>query len=298
MTTQIRNFADADVSRIVDLLNETYRNSYEFVPFNADSLRSRVREGKLKILVSIEKDEILGSAAYHDGYWGEEIEWLVVPECPNKKLVEDTLLREAEKYVTKGAVFTVVDDGSPQIAEWAERGYRLEGGLYHLTVRINGLKPLPKVPEGILLRSLRPQEERALVEAVNAGFDWERLKVGAIQEWKDECPPFDEEWVHVAEHDNKIVSVVASKPDVQYNKFFGGNRGYLGPATTLQEYRGKNLASALTVRAMNLLFEKGMASAALHTTEQNTASIALLRKLGFEVGHHWRFMRKNLQPEK
>jgi len=129
---------------------------------------------------------------------------------------------------------------------------------------------------------------------VNAGFGWQRLEIGIIQRWKHECPVFTEEWVHVAEHNNKIVSVVASRPDEDYNEFFSRKRGYLGPAATLPEYRGKNLASALTIRAMNFLFEKGMDSAALYTSEKNAVSIALLRKLGFKVAHNWKFMRKNL----
>jgi ribosomal protein S18 acetylase RimI-like enzyme len=81
---------------------------------------------------------------------------------------------------------------------------------------------------------------------------------------------------------------------VEYNKHFNGNRGYLGPAATLPEYRGNNLASAVTRRAMNFLFEKGMNSVALYTQEQNVASVTMVRKLGFRVGHHWKFMRRSL----
>jgi hypothetical protein len=49
---------------------------------------------------------------------------------------------------------------------------------------------------------------------------------------------------------------------------------------------------------MNSLFEKGMDSAALYTFEQNTPSVVLLQKLGFNTGHHWKFMRRKLmQPQ-
>jgi ribosomal protein S18 acetylase RimI-like enzyme len=103
--------------------------------------------------------------------------------------------------------------------------------------------------------------------------------------------------VLVFEIDKKIVSVVVSRPDVEYNEFFSGRRGYLGPIATIPEHRGKNLASALTRQAMNFLFEKGMDSAALYTSEQNVPSVNLLRKLGFKVGHHWKLMRKNLSRQ-
>lgn len=65
----------------------------------------------------------------------------------------------------------------------------------------------------------------------------------------------------------------------------------------MPDYRGKNLASALTRRAMNFLYKKGVDSVGLYTVEQNTPSVTLLRKLGFEVGHHWKFIRKTLMKK-
>lgn len=297
MTVQIRSFIDKDLSSLVKLLNETHRESYEFIPFSEEKLRSQIRERNLKILIAEEDGEVLGSVAYNDGHWGEEIEWLTVSESPNRKLIENLLVREIENYIKGEKVFTVVDAGSPKIDEWAEWGYKPDGRLYHMVARLDGLKPLPKVPEDVTICSLKPKEEKDFVEAVNAGFGWERLKMDVIQKWKSECPSFSEEWIHVAELDNKIVSVVVSRLDVRYNSFFSGKRGYLGPAATLPEHRGKNLASALTRRAMNFLFEKGMNSVVLYTSEQNTPSVTLLRKLGFKTSHRWKFMRKNLSRQ-
>jgi len=291
---KMRNFVSKDLLSLVELLNEAYRESYEFVPFSVKRLRSQIQERRLKFLVLEENDMMRGCVAYNDGPWGEEIDWLATHESPNRKLMENMLVMEVEKCVKGETAFTVVDAGSPMINEWIERGYKPEGGLYHMVARLDGLEPLPKVPEGVIIRSLKPEEEKEFVEAVNAGFGWERLKVGAIQRWKSECPSFDEEWIHVAELDNKIVSVAVSRLDVDYNKFFGGKRGYLGPTATLPKHRGRNLASALTRLAMNFLFEKGMNSVALYTTEQNIPAMTLLRKLGFEIGHHWKFMRKKL----
>jgi ribosomal protein S18 acetylase RimI-like enzyme len=132
---------------------------------------------------------------------------------------------------------------------------------------------------------------------VNAGFGWERIKVGDIEKWKLESSPFNEDWIHVAEAENRIVSTVVSKPDTYYNRFFNGNRGYLGPAATLPAYRGKSLASALTIRAMNFLLQKGMTSVALYTVEQNVPSVTLLKKLGFQIGHSWKFLRRHLPAQ-
>jgi len=290
---KIRNFTIEDLPALIKLLNKNYKDAYEFVPYSEGRLLSWIQEGTLKIVVAEEKETIVGSAAYHDGYWGEEIEWLVTRSNFAQKNIENELVKEVEKYVKSGKVFTAVDAGSPKIAEWTERGYNVEGGLYHMIIKLDKAKPIPKVPEGIILRSMRINEEKEFIEAINAGFGWERLKVGIIEMWKADCPPFNEDWVHVAEVNKKIVSAVVSRPDVDYNQHFNGKRGYLGPAATVPEYQNKGLVSALTCRAMNFLLEKGMDSAALYTSEQNFPSVVLLQKLGFKIGHHWKFLRKN-----
>jgi ribosomal protein S18 acetylase RimI-like enzyme len=293
MTVQIRTFAHGDLPILVRLLNAARKGAYEFVPYTQEKLGSWIEEGRLKILMALENNEVLGSVAYDDGHWGEEIEWLTVVERPDQRALENKIVSEVEKYVRGQSVFTAVDAGSPRISEWLERGYKLEGGLLHMIAKLDGVKPLPKIPVAVLLRSLRQGEEVAFVEVVNKGFGWERLKSDAIREWKADFPGFNEDWIHVAEAEGKIVSFVVAKEDLSYNGSFGGKRGYLGPAATLPEYRGKNIASALTVRAMNFLFEKGMDSAALYTGEQNAASVTLLQKLGFNVSHNWKFMRKH-----
>jgi ribosomal protein S18 acetylase RimI-like enzyme len=297
MAIGIRSFTEKDLADVVKLLNETNKEAYQFSPCTDDGLRSWIEGAKLQVLVAEEDFKIVGSVSYVDGHWGEEIEWLAVPEGPNRRFVRKLLVAEIERYVKREVVFTAVDAGSPKIDDWAELGYKPESGLYHVLARLDCEKPLPKAPEGIIIRGLGSDEEKELVGAVNAGFGWERLKMGIVQQWKENCPPFTEEWIHVADSGGRIVSVVASRPDVNYNRNSGANRGYLGPATTLPEFRGKNLATILTRRAMNSLFEEGMTSVGLYTQEQNIASVTLLQKLGFDIGHHWKFMRKYLPPK-
>jgi len=292
---KIREFVDRDLPSLVALFNETYKGSYEFIPFDETALRSWIRERNPRIFIAEEDNKVKGFVVYRSGHWGDEIRWLCVSDHPNRKLVEDALVREVEKLVKRGEISTTVDAEDSKIEEWIKRGYKPEGGLYHMVAQLDGLKPIPKVPEGIKLRSLKPNEEKELVEAINNGFGWERVTQDTIRRWKKNNPPFDEEWVHVAELDGRIISVVVSKPDTEYNRFFKGRRGYLGPAATLPEHRNKNLAKALTRRAMNFLYEKKMNSVALYTSERNVPSVTLLRKLGFKVKHHWKFLHKDLK---
>jgi ribosomal protein S18 acetylase RimI-like enzyme len=298
MTAKIRSFKESDLPFLFELLKEPNDDQrLLYMHYCNGNLLSWIQERRLEVLIAEDNGRIIGSTAYQDGHWGEEIEWIVVSKNADKKLVEDMLVKEAEKHVKKGAVFTSVNARSPKIEEWAQRGYYPNGGLYYMLTRLTGLKTIPKIPEGVLLRSLKSEEENEFVQLVNTGFEFERVKLGDIQKWKTESPPFDEEWIHIAESNGKLVSVVVAKPDAGYNKFFNANRGYLGPAATLHEYRGKNLASALAVHAMNSLFEQGMDSACLFTLETNVPSVTLLRKIGFEVGYSWKFMHKHFDSQ-
>jgi len=293
MSITIRNFTYEDMPKIITLLNKDREGSYEFRPLTTESFRSWLQEGRLRILVAEKDGNIVGSAGYSDGYWGEEISWLITTGDEAKNGAEAVLLQQVEKYVRKGMLFVALDEGSPRINELKQKGYNVEGGMFHMVAKLRCEKTLPEIPEDMLIRSLKINEEKAFVEAVNLGFQTERVKIGDIGKWKEESPPFDEQWITVAEVDGRIVSVVVAKPDIWFNKHFDKKRGYLGPAATLPEFRAKNLASALTVRAMNFLLAKGMDSVALYTSDMNAPSVSLLKKIGFEVSHHWIFVRKH-----
>jgi ribosomal protein S18 acetylase RimI-like enzyme len=296
MSLQIRSFKAKDLSTLVRLLNEARQGSYEFMPLTEEEVGARIQEGKSSALIAEKDGEIVGSATYNDGYWGEEIRWLGVRGGPDQKLIEDALVKKAEELVRKGTVFISVDAGSPKTNEWIDRGYAPSSGLYQMIAKLDSSRILPTLPEGFRIGSMKLGEEPEVVATVNAVFGWDRLKSDFVEKGKVDSSPFDEEWVHVAYHGNKVVSVVVAWPAVKFNAYFGAKRGYLGPAATLSDFRAKKLASALTVRAMNFLFEKGFDQVVLHTSELNVPSVTLLRNLGFEVMHHIRFLKKSVPP--
>jgi len=278
----------------VNLLNDVTKGSYEFTPLTEDELSTRIKDGKSRILIAEDYGKIVGSITYNDGYWGEEIRWLLVLERANQRSVENLLVTEAEKLVRGQTVFNSVDSGSLKMAEWAERGYTPDGGLYQMAAKLDSVRKIPPVPEGIVLRSMKPSEERKVMETVNAVFGWGRLRNNFVEKGKIDSPPFDEEWVHLAEYQGRILSVVAAWPAVKYNRYFRAKRSYLGPAATIPECRSRKLATAPTIRAMNLLYEKGMDTVVLHTSEANVPSAILLRDIGFEIVHLWKFLRKKV----
>ena len=298
MTIQISELTNKHLPIAVGLLNEEYRNSYEFIPFDQERILSQIRQRGLKVLVAEENGDVLGLIGTHthaEEHLEEHVSWLAACEGHNQRAVENILVNEIEKDAKGGTVMTMIDEGSPRINDWINRGYALHPGFQRMSATLDGLKPIPELAEGAKLRSLRPDEEEKLVTAINAGFGWQRLELGVLETWKSEDPPFSEEWVQVAEIGQRIVSAVVAKPDTDYVEYLHLKRGHLGPAATLPESRNKHLASALTARAMNFLFEKGMDSVRLGTSEQNVSSIALLRSLGFQVDIVRKILRKDLK---
>jgi ribosomal protein S18 acetylase RimI-like enzyme len=296
MTIRILESANEHLPTIARLLNDEYRGSYEFIPFDEERVVAQIRKRNFKILVAEENGEILGLIGTRPEERSEEdIDWLAVRQGPNQRIIEDSLVNEVEKNVKSDTVSTAIDEGSSKIKDWTDRGYTLNPGWFRMSAQLSGPKQVPKVAEGIKLRSLRLEEEEELVVLMNVGFGWTRLEHGVLEKWKSEDPPFREDWVQVAEIDERIVSAVVAKPDTDYNKYLHLKRGYLGPAATLPEFRNKHLASALTAQAMNLLLEKGMNSVRLGTSEQNLSSITLLRSLGFHVDIIRKILRKKLK---
>jgi ribosomal protein S18 acetylase RimI-like enzyme len=278
------------------LLNDEYKDSREFIPFDEERVLSQIRRRHLKILVAEENGRVLGLLATHSHENSEEdVTWLSARKGITQKIVENTLMDELEKKADIKTVSMMVDKESSRIPDWINRGYTLEPGYQRMSARLDGLRPIPKIDEGIKLRSLANDEEEEFVETVNAGFGWKRLEIGDLETWKSEDPPFSEDWVQVADVDGRIVSVVVAKPDTESIKYLQVKRGYLGPAATLPEFRNKHLGTALTAQAMNCLFEKGMDSVRLGTSETNVSSNALLKSLGFQVEGARKILRKKLK---
>jgi ribosomal protein S18 acetylase RimI-like enzyme len=300
MTLQISKLSKEHLPTIVELLNEELRNSFEFIPFSEEKVLSDMRRRELKVLVATEKHEVLGVIATHthaEEHMEEHVSWLAAREGPERTVIENALVKEVENEAKGSIVETMLDDGSSRIADWINRDYTLHPGFQRMSAELDSSTLIPEVAKGITLRSLRPDEETKLVVVINAGFGWQRLEPGILETWKSEDPPFNEDWVQVAEAGERFASAVVARPDTDAMKYLHVKRGYLGPAATLPEFRNKHLASALTARAMNFLFEKGMDSVRLGTSEENVSSITMLRGLGFQVDVARKILRKELKHQ-
>jgi len=276
----------SDLQQVVSLINKHCAGSYESTPYTAKSFERLIDDGSVLILTEGCIKGVLASAHWARGDFIE----VLAPSIDCGGQAADLLLREFESMLNRD-IFVWVDSEA-EVNAWMARGYRRGICWDHMVSPLVASKVSPPSGCNTLLRELRPDEEADLIEVVNASFGRERLKKGCVERWKEEHGDFDESWIHVAEVDGRMVSAVVSSPDREYNEYYGKRRGYLGPAATLPEFRCRGIAGSLVVKAMNFLFSKGLDSVSLYTDEKNSASQALLRRLGFVVRHRWVEMAK------
>ena len=293
---KVQPYRETDLPELIDLWNEARRGSYEFIPYTEERLR-RELEWAASVLVALdEQGEIIGCALLRRGWYGEGLELCV---RPGEQELEGQLLSAIEREVRTGEVTAIVDTEDHEGIEFfTNRGYEPTGSLYQMIAELDRPWLVPPVPQGYLLRGLRPDEDQALIQVVNTAYEGERLRPGALARWREEDPAFDTELVQVAEHEGELVAAVVARADREFNEHYHARRGYLGPAATLPDHRGKGLSKALTARAVNLLRKQGMEQACLYTWSGNRAALRVLRKLGFQVSHEWRFLTRSITEGK
>lgn len=278
----IGEMAPGDISQAVGLLNERYRGSHEFVEYSKDSLASYLGAEGAQVFVLRDKG-VKGIATLVRSGWGNKIDLFAVKPGILSRRHHNSLLRAVERAASADRLYTLLEEGDPSIDQWKACGYGEDGGWLQLIAKLRDELPLPAIKCPAMLRTMRQSDLEGIVSLANSSFGFERLSMGCLDSWKKEAPEFGADWVFVAECAGVPVSMLVSKPDTEYNRCFGGKRGYLGPAATLPEYRSKGLATALTVMAMNSLRGKGMSEVSLYTSVHNAPSIRLLKNLGFKL---------------
>jgi hypothetical protein len=88
MIAKIRSFKESDLPFLFELLKEPNdEQRLLYMHYGDGNLLSWIQERRLEVLIAEDNGRIIGSAAYNDGHWGEEIEWLVVCKNADAKLV-------------------------------------------------------------------------------------------------------------------------------------------------------------------------------------------------------------------
>ncbi len=280
-----RQYRESDIPELTNLVNEAQRGSSEFIPRNEKDVQERLAGASCVLLAEDEQGAIAGFAYLRQDWYAETVTLSVRPGHSQDEIA-DLLLPIIEPQNKTGVVSTSIEpQNQSRLNLFAARGYAIESSLYRLIAPLDRPLAVPQVATGYVVRSLRADEEEAFIKLANAAYQGERLRPGVLARWKEGDPTFDSNLIQVAEYEGELVSLVVAKSDLMYNKHYNARRGYLGPAGTLPTHRGNNLSKALTARAMNLLRERGMDTACLHTWDKNPSAMAVATSLGFRVDH-------------
>ncbi len=284
---RIRPVSEGDFPELLEILNAKYAGTYEFAPYTAKGLQDELKAGAF-IAVADDAGRITGSSCLKPMAFGEAIGWLAAGDSES----EQRLLAEAESHVKCGRAICFVNDGSPEVNDWLMRGYAIGQRELQMALPLRRF-PVGVPPEGVKLRRLYEGEDPRLIDLVNRSFGFQRLKQEEIASWR-ESPAFNNEWIHVAESASQLVSVTICKEDVEYSRFSGSRRGYIGLGATLPEYRGKGIASLLLASVVNFLYERGFREAVLYTSDANKPSLAVLKRMGFAAHKAYLLMFKHV----
>jgi len=292
---KLRQYYESDLPELVHIINEADKDEHEFIPYTNEDLQANLKTANPVLIATDARDQIIGIAYLRQDWYGETVTTCARPGL-DWVTIEDFMLSAIEPENKTGHITTSIDpDDEDRMAFFSARGYRPQSSLYQMVVDLDQPVPSIRLHEGYTIRSLKPDEEERLIKLANAAYKSERLQPGVLTKWQVNDPDFRIDWIQVAQYEGELVAMVRGSSDREYNEHYNARRGYLGPAATLPDHRGKGLSKALTARAMGVLRQHSMHTACLYTWEGNPAAVELTKHLGFRLGHEWKILGKKLR---
>lgn len=160
--------------------------------------------------------------------------------------------------------------------------------------------PDPRLPEGLLIRPVMPEDIRPIWELAkeamrdHRNYSEDGYDEAHLQKFLRE-PICDPNLWAVAWAGDRPVGVVMTYINGAENEQYGRKRGHTENIAVAREWRGNGIASALVARSLQTLKECGMTSATLDVDAQNpTGALKVYKRIGFEVVKSFTFYRKPL----
>ncbi len=202
--------------------------------------------------------------------------------------VETVLLTAAESWIREqqapvtvsGRVYSDIPGGEEL---FRLKGYQEVRRFYRMTTTLPGRDYEVEPPPGIVLRSFRPRDLAALVEADNEIFaeHW-GSQPHTIQSWSrtfiDMRPHDPDLWVLAWEGD-WIVGECLCHESLEGNT----DNGYVTVVGVRSPLRGRGLGHVVLSEGMRRLQQAGFVDVSLQVDAENMPAVKLYRSLGMEV---------------
>jgi mycothiol synthase len=156
--------------------------------------------------------------------------------------------------------------------------------------------PEAPMPEGFVVRDVRPRHYRAVYEAANEAMRDQWGHVGPSE--GGFCrflagPHIDLSLWRVAWEGGQVAGIVRGSIDYQENEVYGRNRGTIEHLSVRQPWRRRGLARSLLVQGLHALRACGMEEALLDAHVENAnGATRLYESAGFRTHKMFAIMRK------
>lgn len=238
----------------------------EVAPFNEATLLALAAGDEPRIRIV---DETSAAIAFGDA----PVELVVHPEHRRRgvgrELLERTLVEDATEFWAHGEL-----PGARALATSA--GLSPARTLLVLRLSLGEEAPIERVPDGVTLRSFRPDDVDAVV-AVNGRAFATHPEQGAMDradfERRSASDWFDPDGLFVAERDGEVVGFHWTKVEDGLGEVYVVG---VDPSA-----HGGGLGSALTARGLRFMHEQGVRTVDLYVEADNEPALRTYRRLGF-----------------
>ena len=284
---------DADLTRMIDLLREVRPPARASDYPGATDLREMLcqpeRQANTRLWLD-HQDQLIAFALvddYHNLLFdyrsranSGELEEAIVQwgaACRQR------MPRAADEDVTLDAVCREED---AERAAWLTRhGFQPQAlRTLHFIRYLSDPGPDPHVPPGFFIRSVTGDADvEALVALHRAAFGTDHMTVAerrAMMSGPGYDPKLD---LVVVASDGRLAGFCVCGIPAEENAVTRRTEGYTDPVGVHPAFQRKGLARALLLTGLQLLRERGAASAVLGTSSENTAMQAAARSAGFQV---------------